>query len=59
MPSISAMLTHFVMGSVVGAGGVVVHTLMTRGAALNTAQAAQAGAFMGTVFAVSSVVRER
>jgi len=59
MPSIATVVSSFAFGMVVGASGVAASTMMTRGAQLSSAQAMQAGAFMGTMFVASAFVRER
>ncbi|CAM9552898.1 unnamed protein product [Heterosigma akashiwo] len=46
------------MGGVVGASGVAVHTVMNGGSLARCGkQATMAGLFMGTIFAVGSVMR--
>jgi hypothetical protein len=45
------------MGYGMGAGGVLVSTLLTRGAQFSSTQANQAGLFMSCLFGVGSVIR--
>jgi hypothetical protein len=58
MPTLSAVLTNITFGAIVGAGGAAA-SMMISGAQVTRAQAMQAGAFMGTMFGVSTFVRQR
>lgn len=54
---LKTVLTSAAMGYGMGAGGVLVYSLLTRGAQFSSTQANQAGAFMATMFTVSSLLR--
>ena len=55
----ASMLLSGVMGAVVGGMGVVVHSVMQVGRMPPPQQVAAAAGFMGTMFGVGSVVRQR
>jgi hypothetical protein len=56
---LGTVIASAAMGYGMGAGGVVVYTMLTRGAQFSGAKANQAGAFMATMFTVSSLIRSQ